>query len=49
MTQANRTADSKGEVQPSCNNNEQLEDKIRDAKDEQIGDQSVSHELKKDS
>jgi len=49
MTQADKTADHKGEVRPSPGRNEQLEDKIADEKDEQIGDHSVSHELKKDS
>jgi hypothetical protein len=48
MTQANTTAD-KGEVRPSPGRNEKLEDKIADAKDEQIGDHSVSHEPKRDS
>jgi hypothetical protein len=48
MTQSNETAENKGEVRPSPGRNEKLEDKIADEKDEQIGDHSVSHELKKD-
>jgi hypothetical protein len=47
MTQSNETADHNGEVRPSAGRNEKLEDKIADEKDEQIGDHSVSHEVKK--
>jgi hypothetical protein len=49
MTQANTTADHKGEVRPSSNTNEQLEDRIADEKDDAMAHESVSHELKKDS
>jgi hypothetical protein len=49
MTRADTTADHKGELRPSNNETEQLEDKIADEKNVQIGDESVSHELKRDS
>jgi hypothetical protein len=49
MTQANETADHKGEVRPSSNTNEQLEDKIADEKDDAMADEAASHELKRDS
>jgi hypothetical protein len=45
MTQPNTTADHKGEVRPSANTDEQLEDKIADEKNEQIGDESAPHGL----
>jgi hypothetical protein len=40
---------SKGEVRPSSNTNEQLEDKIADEKDAKMAAEGASHELKKDS
>ena len=49
MTQANTTTDYKGEIRPSTKRIEKLEDKIREEKDEQMGDESVSHKPKRDS
>ena len=45
MAPTNETADRKGEVRPSGNTNEQLEDKIADEKNEQIGDETAPHGL----
>ena len=41
--------DYKGEVRPSTDKNEQLEDKIAGEKDDEMADESASNERKRDS
>jgi hypothetical protein len=40
---------NKGEVRPSTNKNDKLEDKITDEKDNKLSDESASDERKRDS
>jgi hypothetical protein len=49
MTQADKTADNKGEVRPSTNKNEKLENRIADEKDDEMEDESSADERKRDS
>jgi hypothetical protein len=41
--------DNKGEVRPSTDKNEKLEDKIAGEKDDELADESASDERKRDS
>ena len=50
MTQADKPADtSKGEVRPPASKNPKLEDKIADEKDDELADETVAEERKRDS
>ena len=49
MTQADKTADNKGEVRPSTDKDAKLEDKIADEKDDEMAGESASDERKRDS
>jgi hypothetical protein len=44
-----KPADTKGEVRPSTDKNEKLEDKIADEKDHEMAVESASDERKRDS
>jgi hypothetical protein len=49
MTQADKTADNKGEIRPSTNKNAELEDKIASEKDTEMEDESAADVRKRDS
>jgi hypothetical protein len=49
MTQADKTADNKGEVRPSTDKSVKLEDKIENEKDDKMADENTSDECKNGS